>query len=172
LREAVKDGQFREDLYYRLNTLVIAVPPLRDRPEDIPLLVDQFVKAANLRTGKHVSGISKEAVAALRGYDWPGNVRELEHVIDRAVAFAREDVIVPDALPAEIFEPRQSTLESLEEMERRHILYVLRKTQGNRNRAAEVFGIDRKTLYRKLLRFGIEGDAGSDDGGDGSASRG
>ena len=170
LREAVKDGQFREDLYYRLNTLVIAVPPLRDRLDDIPLLVDQFIKAANIRTGKHVTGISKEAIAALRGYDWPGNVRELEHVIDRAVAFAREEVIVPDALPAEIFEPRQSTLESLDEMERRHILYVLRKTQGNRNRAAEILGIDRKTLYRKLLKFGIEGDEGS-DGGDAGGGR-
>lgn len=163
LREAVRENQFREDLYYRLNTLVIVVPPLRDRVEDVPLLIDQFIKTANLRTGKQVTGISKEAVAALRGYDWPGNVRELEHVVERAVAFAREDIIMPDTLPVEIFEPRQSTLESLDEMERRHILYVLRKTQGNRNRAAEVLGIDRKTLYRKLLRFGIEGESSSDD---------
>ncbi len=157
LRAAVAEGTFREDLFFRLNTLVIRVPPLREHLEDLSLLVDHFLRRAQARTGRTVSGISEEALKLLRACDWPGNVRELEHVIDRAVAFARHEVIVPEDLPADLIEPKTSSLMSLEDLEKRHILYVLRTTHGSRQRTAEILGIDRKTLYRKLLKYGLEG---------------
>ena len=166
LRAAVAEGTFREDLLFRLNTLTIRVPPLRERLEDIPILVERFIGVAAARVGKSVGGISKEALKILKDHDWPGNVRELEHVIDRAVAFARQDLILPEDLPQELSEARTSRLMSLEEMEKRHILHVLKSTQGNRNRAAEILGIDRKTLYRKLLKYGMdEGEEPGPEGG-------
>ena len=156
LRHAVSEGLFREDLFFRLNTITIRVPPLREHMEDLPLLAERFLRAAAERMGKKVDAISREALELLTRHDWPGNVRELEHAIDRAVSFAREAVLLPEDIPRELSEPRASRLMTIEDLEKQHILYVLKTVQGNRQRAAEVLGIDRKTLYRKLLRYGME----------------
>ncbi|MSR74345.1 MAG: sigma-54-dependent Fis family transcriptional regulator [Planctomycetes bacterium] len=156
LRHAVSEGTFREDLFFRLNTITIRVPALREHMEDLPLLAERFLRAAAERSGKPVQAISREALALLTRHDWPGNVRELEHAIDRAVSFARQDMLLPEDIPQELSEPRASRLMSLDDLEKQHILYVLKTVQGNRQRGAEVLGIDRKTLYRKLLRYGMD----------------
>jgi DNA-binding NtrC family response regulator len=143
--------------------MIIQVPALREHMEDLPLLAERFLRAAAERSGKDIQGISREALAVLNRHDWPGNVRELEHAIDHAVSFARQSLILPEDLPVETSAARPSRLMSLEELERQHILYVLKAVQGSRHRAAEVLGIDRKTLYRKLLRFGMaQGDEKED----------
>jgi DNA-binding NtrC family response regulator len=161
VEKAVADGKFRQDLYYRLGVVVINLPPLRERREDIPLLVERFMHGASAKAGKHVE-ISKEALEALSTYHWPGNVRELENLIERLVVFNRSRVIQVSDLPP-IVTPRSPALEkrlfddlpSLEEIERRYLLHVMEQVGGNRTRAAEVMGIDRRTLYRMAERFGI-----------------
>ncbi|HYU79283.1 MAG TPA: sigma-54 dependent transcriptional regulator, partial [Vicinamibacterales bacterium] len=158
---AVHEGKFRQDLYYRLGVVVIKLPPLRERREDIPLLVDRFVHAAQSKAGKRVE-ISQDALDALANYTWPGNVRELENVIERLVVFNRSTVIHAGDLPATITPSAPALgkrlfddLPTLEEIERRYLLHVLEQVGGNRTRAAEVMGIDRRTLYRMAERFGI-----------------
>ncbi len=159
LAEEVKAKRFREDLYYRLNVIEIRLPPLRERREDIPLLVDAFLKKCADARGKQVQGVSEAALALLVDYAWPGNVRELENVVERAVTLSRSDKIVPDDLPPAIRgargdrrildEAAERTL-PLEEVEKEYILRILEKTGGNKYQAAHLLGIDRKTLYRKL----------------------
>ncbi|HXF93920.1 MAG TPA: sigma-54 dependent transcriptional regulator [Nitrospiraceae bacterium] len=159
LAEEVRAKRFREDLYYRLNVIEIRLPPLRERREDIPLLVDAFLKKCAEARGKQVQGVSEAALALLVDYAWPGNVRELENVIERAVTLSRGDKIVPEDLPSAIQGARgerrildeavERTL-SLEAMEKEYILRILEKTGGNKYQAAHILGIDRKTLYRKL----------------------
>ncbi len=159
LAEEVRAKRFREDLYYRLNVIEIRLPPLRERREDIPLLVDAFLKKCAEARGKQVQGVSEAALALLVDYAWPGNVRELENVIERAVTLSRGDKIVPEDLPSAIQgargerrildEAAERTL-SLEAMEKEYILRILEKTGGNKYQAAHILGIDRKTLYRKL----------------------
>jgi DNA-binding NtrC family response regulator len=159
IANAIADQQFREDLYYRLSVIVIRLPALRDRREDIPLLIDQFVGNAAARAGRQVT-ISPEAVAALTAYRWPGNVRELENTIERLVVFSHGRIEVPDLPPSIIAAPPLEEqlfqgLPPLEEIERRYLVHVLESVGGNRSRAAEVLGIDRRTLYRMAERFGI-----------------
>ncbi len=159
LAEEVKAKRFREDLYYRLNVIEIRLPPLRERREDIPLLVDAFLKKCAEARGKQVQGVSEAALALLVDYAWPGNVRELENVIERAVTLSRGAKIMPEDLPSAIQGARgerrildeavERTL-SLEAMEKEYILRILEKTGGNKYKAAHILGIDRKTLYRKL----------------------
>jgi DNA-binding NtrC family response regulator len=159
--KAVGDGKFRQDLYYRLGVVVIKLPPLRERREDIPLLVERFVQAASSKAGKHVL-LSDTALDALSSYHWPGNVRELENMIERLVVFSRTTNIQLSDLPSTVT-PRAPALEkrlfddlpTLEEIERRYLVHVLEQVSGNRTRAAEVMGIDRRTLYRMAERFGI-----------------
>jgi DNA-binding NtrC family response regulator len=161
VEKAVADGKFRQDLYYRLGVVVINLPPLRERREDIPLLVERFVQAASAKAGKHVE-LSEPALDALSSYHWPGNVRELENMIERLVVFSRTTNIQIADLPPTVT-PRAPALEkrlfddlpSLEEIERRYLVHVLEQVSGNRTRAAEVMGIDRRTLYRMAERFGI-----------------
>ena len=159
LERAVAEQRFREDLFYRLSVVVIQIPSLRDRREDIPLLIDQFVGAAAARAGKAIA-ISPEAVAALTAYRWPGNVRELENTIERLVVFSRGRIDLQD-LPATIVaapalqERLFQDLPPLDELERRYLIHVLDAVGGNRSRAAEVLGIDRRTLYRMAERFGV-----------------
>ena len=160
LEQAVAEQRFRQDLYYRLSVIVIRVPPLRERRGDIPLLVDQFLQRASQRA-RAVRDAHAAALTALANYDWPGNVRELENTIERLVVFSRGRStwsICHRPSP-----PRRSCgnglfegLPTLDELERRYLLHVLQTVGGNRSRAAEALGIDRRTLYRMAERFGID----------------
>jgi DNA-binding NtrC family response regulator len=170
LADEVKNKRFREDLYYRLNVIELKLPPLRERREDIPLLVDAFLKKCAEMGGKPVKGISEAALAMLIDYAWPGNVRELENVIERAVTLSRGDKVSPDDLPPAVQgargdrrvlnEAAEKSL-PLHEVEKEYIKKILEKTGGNKYQAAHVLGIDRKTLYRKLAE--IEGKPHPED---------
>ena len=159
LVDEVKNKRFREDLYYRLNVIEIRLPPLRDRKEDIPLLVEAFFRRCRESGRKAVTGLTESALALLIDYPWPGNVRELENVVERAVTLARDVQIGPEDLPPAIQgargdrrvidEAAERTL-PLSEVEKEYILRILDKMGGNKYQAAQVLGIDRKTLYRKL----------------------
>jgi DNA-binding NtrC family response regulator len=167
LERAVSEKRFRQDLFYRLGVILIRLPPLRDRQEDIPLLIEQFLARASARLGRAVS-ISAEAVRALSRYPWPGNVRELENTVERLVVFSRGRIDVADLPPSLVTTPGLDErlfrdLPTLDEMERRYLLHVLDVVGGNRTRAAEALGIDRRTLYRMAERFGIPLD-GSERG--------
>jgi two-component system, NtrC family, response regulator AtoC len=163
LETLVKTGKFREDLYYRLRVICIELPPLRDRMEDLPYLVDHFLARYAGKNKKSVSHISEDSMSFLRNYSWPGNIRELEHAIERAVAMTNTSVIFPEDFPPEILrenapaeseEPSQRT--SLEELEKSHIIRVLNEVHFNKSKASEILGIDRATLYRKAQRYGID----------------
>jgi len=161
VERAVREGKFRQDLYYRLGVVIIKLPPLRDRREDIPLLIERFLKIAISKAGKQVE-LTPAAVESLATYAWPGNVRELENMIERLVVFSRGNRIDMGDLPPTVT-PRAPALEkrlfddlpTLEEIERRYLLHVLEQVGNNRTRAAEVMGIDRRTLYRMAERFGV-----------------
>jgi DNA-binding NtrC family response regulator len=167
LEREVTAQRFRQDLYYRLSVIVIRVPSLRDRREDIPLLIDTFLQNACARAGRRVD-LAPAAVSALTTYRWPGNVRELENTIERLVVFSRGSVIDVADLPfkptgQDLHERLFADLPSLDEIERRYLVHVIEQVGGNRTRAAEVLGIDRRTLYRMAERFGVDlkDDAGS-----------
>ena len=159
LRAAVAAGTFREDLYFRLGAFVITVPPLRDRREDIPLLVHDFVRRAAQRVKKDVQAVSADAMTALMNYSWPGNVRELEHAIERAVIVARGETIRPRELPPEISQkPRQRASDDsldLHEQERVMIERALERFRGNRKEAADALKIGTVTLWRKMKQYGL-----------------
>jgi two-component system response regulator HydG len=164
LESAVEEGRFREDLYYRINVIHVAVPPLRARAGDVLPLAMHFVRRFASQSKKEVTGISQEAASKLASYAWPGNVRELQNSMERAVALARFAEICVDDLPEKIRDYRFShvvvagndptELVPLEEVERRYILRVLEAVAGNKTAAARVLGLERKTLYRKLERYG------------------
>jgi len=159
LAKAVEDGAFRRDLYYRLNAVTIRLPALRERREDLPLLMDYFLRRHAQAAGRVVSGFAASARSLMERYVWPGNVRELSHVIERAVALAKGPHIEAEDLPPLLrIEPRgpeAAASRTLEDVERAHILAILRSVGGSRVKAAGILGIDRKTLYRKLLRYGL-----------------
>ena len=162
LAAAVAAGRFREDLYYRLNVVTIRLPPLRERRDDIPLLVDHLVHRAAAQCGKAVAGVSAAALAALRAHDWPGNVRELAHVLERSVALARGSVLDVDDLPTDLqgeSSPQPvdllADLPTLEQLKHRYIQHIVELHGGNVSRAAAVLGIERRSLYRMLRRYGI-----------------
>jgi DNA-binding NtrC family response regulator len=158
LAHEVKNGRFREDLYYRLTPLTIHVPPLRERKDEIPLLCRFFLKKLNERTGKKILGISRPAQATLLSYDWPGNIRELENILEQAAVLTSETFINLDDLPSHISGPRireAPELISLDEVEKRHIEEVLKKCNGNRSRAAKVLGISRRSLSRRIEKHSV-----------------
>lgn len=164
LPEAVASGRFRQDLYYRLNVMGLRLPPLAERRGDIPLLAHFFLKKAAAAMGKPVVEITPEAMALLTGYDFPGNVRELANLIERGVALATGGRLGPEQLPEDLRELRVHSyrwqpgrLPTLEAQEGDYIRWVLGQTGGNRTRAAEILGIDRVSLWRKLKKYGIEG---------------
>ncbi|HEY1098488.1 MAG TPA: sigma-54 dependent transcriptional regulator [Myxococcota bacterium] len=169
LESRIEEGTFREDLFFRLNVVHIALPPLRDRAADILPLAQRFLHDFSSRAGVAVKGLSAPAAAKLLGYDWPGNVRELANCIERAVALARYDEIGVDDLPDKIkgyvanrvivTADAPSELVTLEEMERRYVLRVLQSFNGNKTAAARTLGIERKTLYRKLEAWGLKDEA-------------
>jgi DNA-binding NtrC family response regulator len=158
LRKAVEDGDFREDLFYRLNVIPMVLPPLKDRKEDIPLLIEHFLERLELETGKRLSGISPEAMDLLLAYDWPGNVRELKNVLERGAVLAKEPVIQADDLGLALQDGDAGTEEtgSLREVERSHILKVLNEQNWNVTRSAQTLGIDRVTLYSKIRKYGLK----------------
>ncbi len=152
--EGIKKNTFREDLYYRLNVVRIDIPPLRERKEDIPLLVRYFINKYNRMMDKNIRGISDEALSLMIKYHWPGNVRELENTIQRAIIITEEQEITPEDLPEHISLTSQASPDlTLESIEREHIIRVLKLTAGNRKKAAEILGINPSTLWRKLRRY-------------------
>jgi DNA-binding NtrC family response regulator len=161
LEAAVRAGRFREDLYYRLAVIPIHVPPLRDRAEDVPVLALHFLRRFARKHRKAVDDIDPEALALLARHAWPGNVRELENTIERGVALCRGSQLGPADLPERLrapapFDGDLATLQSLELLERRHILETLERVGGSRKRAAEILQISTTTLWRRLKVFGIE----------------
>ena len=162
LHQLLNTGRFREDLLYRLNTVTIMLPPLRERPEDIPLLAEFFLSRYSAEKESTITSLSASAKRALLHYTWPGNVRELEHVIERAVALATHSVLSLDDLPLEIRDRGNNQHGSvgclpgtLSAQQREHVLKVLESTKGNKEQAARLLGISRRTLYRLLDRYGL-----------------
>jgi two-component system, NtrC family, response regulator AtoC len=168
LREMVRSSRFREDLFHRLNVFTIPLPPLRDRVEDIPLLASYFLKVFEEKNGRAVR-LSSDAVEAMKRYSWPGNVRELKNVLERAITFNDTGVIQADELdfgedesevrpsaPSETRHPLPGASKALDDMEKEHIIRILKETKGNKKKAAEILGIERRTLYNKAKRLGID----------------
>ena len=161
LKAEVEKGNFREDLFFRLNVVSTTLPRLADRREDILLLVQHFIEKYRLAFRKQVYDLDDQALAALMGYSFPGNVRELENIIERAVALTDRETITPADLPEDIRRLEFDTLEggdlpTLAEMERRYVIKILEKTGYNKKLAAEVLGMPRTTLWRKLKEYGVE----------------
>ncbi len=162
LQEEIKKGTFREDLYYRLNVVNIHIPPLRERKEDIPLLISHFLREISRENNKHIEGIDNKARMALYNYHWPGNVRELRNCIESAVVMCKGNIITLEDLPPTV---RNSSDEdyiklssgiTLADAEREIIRFTLRRLNGNKSKTAETLGIGRKTLHRKIQEYGIE----------------
>jgi len=157
LKEMIHQGRFREDLYYRLKVIDIELPPLRERREDIPLLVRHFIDRFG-KEPKKISGVAEEVMKILINYSWPGNVRELENVIQRAITLGQHEIILPEDLPASMLQEADENLfekglrqkYTVDQLEKEYIRRVLIEVEGNKSKAAEILGLDRKTLYRKL----------------------
>jgi two-component system response regulator HydG len=159
LARAIKDGTFREDLFYRLNVVLIQMPPLRERKSDIPLLVQHFLEKYNGRLRKEIRGISPEALDLLVRHDWPGNVRELENTVERLVVLSHGPYLEPADLAFAgtiLTSHTDAAAVSLKDLERNHILHTLQHCDGHKSEAARALGIDRKTLREKLKRYNIE----------------
>lgn len=162
LSEAIKAGTFREDLFYRLSVIPIHLPPLRERTGDIPLLVDHFLHKYSQKGHREITGISSRALKMLNEYPWPGNVRELEHTIERILILEDGAIIQPEHLPSFISQ-RQGEFQAfsdenytLEELEKRYIQFILRRTKGRRQEAARILGINRKTLGYKIEKYNLQ----------------
>jgi transcriptional regulator with PAS, ATPase and Fis domain len=167
ISQALAENRLRADLYYRLNTFQIEIPPLRERKEDIPPLVSSFLQRFSQQLGKPEPQIAPDAYQKLLDYSWPGNVRELQNAMEYAVVLARQDQIGVKELPAEVQLPAalqnsdrnnqaSGGPQSLDDMERRAILQALAQCHGNKKRAAQLLGIQRPTLYNKMKRYAIE----------------
>jgi transcriptional regulator with PAS, ATPase and Fis domain len=166
ISSALAENRLRADLYYRLNTFQIEIPPLRERKEDIPLLVASFLKRFATELGKPEPEIAPEAFQKLLDYAWPGNVRELQNAMEYAVVLARKDKISVKELPAEVQLPaalqqaERNTngggVQNLDDLERNAIIQALAQCHGNKKKAAQVLGIQRPTLYNKMKRYAIE----------------
>jgi DNA-binding NtrC family response regulator len=162
LEKAVKEERFRADLYYRLNVIPVVIPPLRDRRDDIPLLVDHFLRIASERSGRRKT-VSKEAMDLLSSYDWPGNVRELENIVERACILQEGDDFriedLPDKVRHHSQERRkvvmQETQMTLDELEKEYLVSVLEETSWQKKKASAILGINASTLYRKIQRYGL-----------------
>ena len=168
LTAAIEDSRFREDLFYRINVIQLELPPLRSRGTDVLRIGNHFVQRFAKRANKEVAGISEPAAERLLNFSWPGNIRELRNVIERAVALTRHAQIVVEDLPEKIrnYQSRQFLIDGtdpaellpMEEIERRYILHVVDSVAGNKSAAAKILSLDRKTLYRKLKQYGVDGD--------------
>ncbi len=162
LKIMVKDGRFREDLFYRLNVVPIRVPPLRERMEDIPLLVDSFIKKFAARNGSKVHGVTTETMSVLMAHPWPGNVRELENVIERATVLSPGELIEKNVVMGSALEEAQQNINqlhadrpTLEKLEERYIKMIMSEVHHKKDDAARVLGVSRRTLYRKERQYGM-----------------
>lgn len=167
LEEMIKKGEFREDLYYRLNVITIEIPPLRDRKEDVPILIEHFLEKFKLESGKKIERISEEAIRMLMNYNWPGNVRQLENTIEHAMVVASEPEILPADLPQQVRENSGQDFQikpdsTLNNVERQHILNVLNANKWNIKRSAEILAINRITLYNKIKDYDLRKNQKSD----------
>ncbi|WP_434348770.1 enhancer binding protein Nla6 [Myxococcus virescens] len=174
LKQEIKNGRFREDLYFRLNVFQIHLPPLRERRDDVPILVQHFVDKFRGDSGKRVSGVHPEAMEVLKNYDWPGNIRELRNAVERAVILCDGELITREHLPPDMAgkSPERHTFRlpfglSLDAVEREYILGSLQRNGNNKARTAEVLGVSEKTLYNKLNRYAAEARAQQAPGGGG-----
>ena len=168
IKEAVKKGDFKLDLYHRLNEFPVNIPPLRERCEDMPLLIDHFISRYNNEMGKKISGVSSDALAKLEAYHWPGNVRELKNTIKRCMVVADRKITYKD-LPAEVKSLSADTTaitanggglrgaanEAVAAVEKRLIIETLQRTSGNKGLTAKLLDIDEKTLYNKMKKYEI-----------------
>jgi transcriptional regulator with PAS, ATPase and Fis domain len=177
LEQLVKEEKFRDDLFYRLNVVRITLPSLVERREDIPMLVQHFLQKCAVGETHAVRGVLPETMELLMQYRWPGNVRELENAIERAVSLSHGPLLTPEDLPASLHRTELSAKEtgratdhndegslSLEEVEKRHLVRVLKETKGNKVKASKILGIDRRTLYRMADRFGLDLGEDADNG--------
>jgi DNA-binding NtrC family response regulator len=165
LEDLITQGKFRKDLYYRLNIISIEIPPLRERKGDIPLLIEDFISKHTKHTSRKIEKVSDETIAILMNYSWPGNIRELENVIERAVILSKGPVINPEDLPASLISnyPQGAVVhtnnlklkDALKDPEKDLILRSLKSVNWNRNETAKVLGINRTTLYKKMLKYGL-----------------
>jgi len=162
LDRSIADGRFRQDLYYRLNVVRVSLPPLRSRREDIPALVNHFLRRYNRRFRRDVKGITPDALATLSSYDFPGNVRELENVVERAFAMgAREQITLTDLPPlgtgsvSTVAAPQTGTVPRLADVEKDLILRALAFYKDDKEAAASALGISRRTIYRRLKEYGM-----------------
>jgi transcriptional regulator with GAF, ATPase, and Fis domain len=168
LNQMIKKGGFREDLYYRINVVPILIPPLRERKEDIPLLIDHFINKFGVENNKNIKGVSKEALEVMMQYEWPGNIRELENLIERVITLTFNEYIqfneLPpffkgapkvDGLKESVLDGKVSFLQAEEEFEREVILDALKKTNYIQSHAAEILGISRRILKYKMDKLGI-----------------
>ncbi len=166
----VREGRFREDLLYRLNVVTLTLPPLRNRRQDIPLLIDHFLRTLGQRHGRRLVAVDADAQQLLLAYDWPGNVRELQNVLERALVLVEQDVVGPEHLPAEVrgaghspgragddgaYDGPGGQFLPMTEVERLHVMRALERTGGNREEAARLLGISRRTLTRMIQRWGL-----------------
>jgi two-component system response regulator HydG len=158
----MREGRFREDLFYRLDVITLALPPLRDRREDIPILAEHFLAQFGRRQERHLR-LSAAALDRLQAYPWPGNVRELENAMERTAILSREDLVAAEDLPPQVASPGAAlhraalpAQQSLAEAERAHILQTLERWGWSYARAADALGIGRTTLWRKLKEYGLE----------------
>jgi transcriptional regulator with PAS, ATPase and Fis domain len=165
LDQRVRAGKFRQDLYYRLNVIRIELPPLRQRIEDLPLLVNHFIGKFTETAKRNVKGIEPAALDALQSHDWPGNIRELEHVMERAVLLGKNDTVGLDDLPPQLTARGGQALIvgqavakqlTLRDLEMEYIGKVLENTHGNKTETARILGVDRTTLYRKLEEYKLK----------------
>ena len=165
LEDLIAEGKFRKDLYYRLNIISIAVPPLREKRVDILLLVEDFIKKHSRHISKKIEGISDEALSILIDYNWPGNIRELENVIERAIILTKGPIIIPEDFPESLSNVKQGAQffandnlklkDALKSPEKGLITKALESVNWNRNEAARILGINRTTLYKKMVKFGL-----------------
>ena len=162
LIELISQNKFREDLYFRINVLPIQLPPLRQRKEDIPVLVEAFMRRLNKKTQKNIGGIQREAMNALVAYHWPGNVRELKSILHYAFTIAETGSISCDHLPPQLMahvpleKGSPSLLKVKDRQEKQALLEALKQTDGNQTRAAEMLGVNRVTVWNRMRKYGID----------------
>ena len=162
LEELIARKEFREDLFFRINVIPIHLPPLRNRTEDIPLLVNAFIRRLQTKTGKNITGLTQEAMEQLMAYQWPGNVREVKSALEYAFVIAEEGLINPEHLPRQIAGDKgarsvNAILFNRKDLtEKKALIKALRQSKGNQSQAARALGINRVTVWNRIKKYGID----------------